>query len=299
MKLVFANNLVCPLDGSALTPREQSLTCPKGHNFDKARQGYLNLLVVQHKASRDPGDTKEMVAARTRFLRTGCYEPIANAIADLTEKHLANIPVSEQVTILDAGCGEGYYLDWIGRKATKWNYSEGVLIGLDISKWAIQSAVKRSRDITWIVGSNRRPPFLAGSIDSIVCAFGFPSFEDFRHVLKPGGKVILVDPGVNHLLEMRQVIYSELRERGLPAIASTEVEGFKLVDRYNLTYQSEVSSSEDIQDLFAMTPHYFRSPQSGKIALAKLHKLSFTVDVNFRIFAAIAKDVKNDVKNID
>jgi 23S rRNA (guanine745-N1)-methyltransferase len=233
-----------------------------------------------------------MVAARTRFLSTGCYEPIASAIADLTEKHLANIPFSERVTILDAGCGEGYYLDWMGRKAAKWNYPEGVLIGLDISKWAIQSAAKRSREITWIVGSNRRPPFLAESIDTIVCAFGFPSFEDFRLILKPEGKIILIDPGVNHLLEMRQMIYSELRERVLPAISSTEVEGFKLVDRYNLSYQSEVSRSEDIQDLFAMTPHYFRSPQSGKNALAKLHKLTFTVDVNFRIFTAISKSAK-------
>ncbi|CAN1213164.1 Methylase involved in ubiquinone/menaquinone biosynthesis [Tumidithrix helvetica PCC 7403] len=282
MKLVFANNLVCPIDGSALTPHEHSLTCPKGHNFDKARQGYLNLLVVQHKASRDPGDTKEMVAARTRFLSTGCYEPIAHAIADLTKKHLAHIPCAERVTILDAGCGEGYYLDWMGKKAATWN-SEAVLIGLDISKWAIQSAAKRSREITWIVGSNRRPPFLARSIDLIVCAFGFPSFEDFRHILKPRGKIILVDPGVNHLIEMRQVIYSELREKISPAIASTEAEGFNLVDRYNLSYRSEVSRSEDIQDLFAMTPHYFRSPQSGKTALAQLKQLAFTVDVNFRI----------------
>ncbi len=85
MKVVSTQNIACPIDGIALTRHDQSLVCPKGHSFDVARQGYLNLLMVQHKASRDPGDTKEMVAARQRFLGTGCYESIANTIANLAE----------------------------------------------------------------------------------------------------------------------------------------------------------------------------------------------------------------------
>jgi 23S rRNA (guanine745-N1)-methyltransferase len=284
MKVLAANNLVCPIDGSDLIQREHSLVCPKGHNFDVSRQGYLNLLVVQHKASRDPGDTKEMVAARSRFLKIGCYEQIANTISNLTAKHLS-APATQKVAILDAGCGEGYYLDWMRQMTSTWVQSEGILIGLDISKWAIQSAAKRSREITWIVGSNRRPPIQPGSIDTIVCAFGFPSYEIFRHILKPWGKVILVDPAENHLIEMRQLIYSELKPRVLAPITSAEAEGFKLVDSYNLTYDSEVCNSESVQDLFAMTPHYFRSPQEGRTAIARLNRLKFTVDVNFRILA--------------
>ena len=114
MKVIPARNLVCPIDGKELTAKltgkladktdvkladytgdrnliSSSLICGNGHNFDFARQGYLNLLVVQHKASRDPGDTKEMVTARRRFLETGSYEAIATEIANLTEKHLADM----------------------------------------------------------------------------------------------------------------------------------------------------------------------------------------------------------------
>jgi 23S rRNA (guanine745-N1)-methyltransferase len=293
MKVLSAHNLVCPIDGFVLSQREHSLICPKGHNFDIARQGYMNLLVVQHKASRDPGDTKEMVAARSRFLRTGCYERIATTLATLTEKHLANLRVKEPVAILDAGCGEGYYLERMLEISANWqNPAAGILIGLDISKWAIQAAAKRSRAITWIVGSNRRPPIASKSIDLIVCAFGFPSYEIFRRVLKPSGKVILVDPAENHLLEMRQLIYAELKPRTLTAspfgmrpAALAEAEGFEQIEGCNLTYKAEVSKFELLQDLLMMTPHYFRCPPEGKLALAARDRLEFAVDVNFCVLA--------------
>ena len=31
----------------------------RGHSFDVAREGYVNLLPVQHKNSREPGDAEE------------------------------------------------------------------------------------------------------------------------------------------------------------------------------------------------------------------------------------------------
>jgi len=285
MRAITANNLVCPIDGNHLTRQAHSLICDRGHNFDIARQGYLNLLVVQHKASRDPGDTKEMVAARRRLLDTGCYEPIATSIANLAAEHLSSMP-SPRVTILDAGCGEGYYLDRLLQLSEQWiSPIEVALIGLDISKWAIQSAAKRSDRITWIVGSNRRPPFALGSIDLIICAFGFPSFEIFRTILKPWGKIILVDPAPDHLIEMRQLIYPELRQRELQSIESDRTQGFQLIDRRNLTFKSQVSQSGAVQDLFAMTPHYFRSPPEGKATIAGLDRLEFTVDLNLRVLA--------------
>ena len=73
--------LACPLDGDPLTPEGQTWRCPAGHSFDTARQGYVHLLPVQNKRSRDPGDSKAMVAARQRFLNAGYYQPIAEAVS--------------------------------------------------------------------------------------------------------------------------------------------------------------------------------------------------------------------------
>lgn len=284
MKLVSAQNIVCPIDGNQLIPRNQSLICTKGHNFDIAKQGYFNLLIVQHKASRDPGDTKEMVAARRRFLSSGCYEAIATTIADITHQHLK---YQNSLTILDAGCGEGYYLNRLSRISENWESpAEGVMIGMDISKWAIQAAAKSDRSInlpiSWIVGSNARPPFAPNSIDSILCAFGFPSFDIFHRLLKPKGIVIMVDPAPDHLRELRQLIYPELKSKAVPT-GEIKVEGFRLLDSQNLTYQAQIDSSNLVQDLFLMTPHYFRSSPESKKAIACMDKLEFTVDVSFRV----------------
>jgi len=298
MQVTSAHNIICPIDGSPLIPKnqilkdqipkDQSLICSQGHNFDIARQGYFNLLVVQHKASRDPGDTKEMVAARRRFLEIGCYEAIANSITNLTEKHLIKLGIklgsnpANPITILDAGCGEGYYLSWLRTRAENWQHLSGAMIGMDISKWAIQSAAKRDRQITWIVGSNARPPFLPNSIDLIICAFGFPSFDVFHRILKPSGKIIMVDPAFNHLVELRQLIYPELKAAAaLPEQIQTP--GFNLIDSYNLTFNSKIETSQAVQDLFLMTPHYFRSSPAAKIAIAALQRLEFTVDVSFQV----------------
>ena len=99
--------LACPLDGLPLADHGNHWRCPGGHAFDLAREGYLHLLPVQHKRSRDPGDSKEMVAARRRFLNAGHYRPIAEAVAGAA---LADLPAGSPAACLDAGSGEGYYL---------------------------------------------------------------------------------------------------------------------------------------------------------------------------------------------
>ncbi len=284
MKLLTATNLICPIDGKKLTLHNHSLICSNGHNFDQARQGYFNLLVVQNKASLDPGDTKEMVMARRQFLETGCFAGISDSINALVAKHLLTksqlLSKNQPFTILDAGCGEGYYLSRITDIQAESVFPDTALIGMDISKWAIRSAAQRHRQINWIVGSNARPPFLANSIDLILCAFGFPSFAVFRQLLKPHGQIIMVDPAPNHLLELRQHIYSELKSRTL---SSADATGFELADLHNLTYFAALDNQESIQNLFRMTPHFFRSPPEAKIAIAALPKLDFTVDVSLRV----------------
>src|SRR5690554_7386318 len=110
MSAAAFTTLACPLDGDPLYRSDGTWRCAAGHSFDIARQGYVNLLPVQQKRSRNPGDSKEMVAARTQFLNTGIYEPIAQKVTELVRPLLQQ---DRPLRLLDAGCGEGYYLDYL------------------------------------------------------------------------------------------------------------------------------------------------------------------------------------------
>ena len=196
--------LACPLDGAPLLCNGAAWRCAAGHSFDIASQGYTHLLPVQNKRSRDPGDSKEMVAARRRFLNAGHYQPIAAAAS---RGVLAGLPAGTTAACLDAGCGEGYYLRQLAAAAT----SDGkslALLGLDISKWAILAAAKQDRRPTWVVGSNANLPVLPGTLDRLLCMFGFPVHAEFARVLKPDGLLLQVDAGPDHLRELREIIYS-------------------------------------------------------------------------------------------
>ena len=117
MQIAAATNLACPIDGLPIEAQGAQRRCTAGHSFDVAREGYCNLLVVQHKASRDPGDSKDMVAARRRFLETGLFEPIADRIFKMVRECVAAAQ-GGAFNIVDAGCGEGYYLDRLSRLAS-------------------------------------------------------------------------------------------------------------------------------------------------------------------------------------
>jgi hypothetical protein len=107
MNITSFQALACPLDGAPLCCTGATWRCPGGHSFDMASQGYAHLLPVQNKRSRDPGDSRQMVAARRRFLNAGFYQAIATATSEAV---LADLPPRGTVSCLDAGCGEGYYL---------------------------------------------------------------------------------------------------------------------------------------------------------------------------------------------
>ena len=263
-------NLTCPLDAAPLRREGSAWRCPSGHGFDIAREGYANLLPVQHKRSRDPGDSKEMVAARRRFLNAGHYRPIAD---EVSRSVLAALPQQGQLSCLDAGCGEGYYLRRLGAVAEA---REIALIGVDISKWAVQAAAKQQREATWLVGSNARLPVADAALDCVLCMFGFPVSAEFARVLKPGGLLLQVDAGPDQLRELREIIYPALKpERGgEPPVPA----GFDRGASGSLRFTLELEGAEVIADLLSMTPHLFRATPEGRARAAALTALSLTVD---------------------
>ncbi len=278
----LVSNLACPIEGEQLESHAQQLVCKNGHAFDIARQGYINLLPVQHKRSKEPGDSKNMVIARTRFLNAGFYAPVANKLIEIIEPLIEG---SKQICLMDAGCGEGFYLDSIVNSLeNKQGESRLSFIGLDISKHAIVAAAKRNKKITWVVGTNRQPPVCMSSVDIILCVFGFHSFDGFSSVLKEGGQVILVEPGVNHLQELRQVIYADIKKTEPHDLSSIEATGFSLLNTVPLQFKTGDINKEQIKDLLSMTPHFYRANKEGKEAASHLQKLNLSIDMVFSIF---------------
>ncbi|MEP4546939.1 MAG: putative RNA methyltransferase [Saccharospirillum sp.] len=274
MPVTTFDRLACPLDGQPLTRQNNAWQCPQGHSFDIARQGYVHLLPVQNKRSKDPGDSKTMVAARQRFLNAGHYQPIADA---LNKAVLPGLPA--EAACLDAGCGEGYYLRQLGQAVP-----DGInmqVIGLDVSKWAVLSAAKQYPASTWVVGTNAHIPVPDSSLDRVLCVFGFPVFDEFARVLKPGGRLIMVDPGPDHLRELRDIIYPSVTER--PAGERAVPESFQEVSRETVRETIVLESGSNISDLLVMTPHLYRAPAEGLARASELTRLQLTLDVRIQV----------------
>lgn len=281
MNFKKVDNLACPIDGNRLEQHDKQLSCENGHSFDIARQGYVNLLPVQHKRSKQPGDSKAMVLARSLFLNTGVYEPIANKLNELV---LPLIAEDKETCVLDAGCGEGYYFDTVFNFLHDKNAdSELSFIGVDISKDAIIQATKRNKTISWIVGTNRNLPVEDESIDIILCLFGFLSREGFSKALKSGGKMILVDPGYEHLQELRKIIYPEVKKDDPLDSSQFEITGFSSIKTEKLKFKTKITNNEQINNLLIMTPHFYRASKEGREIATNLEALEITVDVIFRV----------------
>ena len=276
MKFLHNNLLKCPLDQHALQLDADCLRCEGGHAFDIARQGYVNLLGAADKRSRDPGDGKEMVTARRDFLSDGHYQPVADKLASLIKPQ-----INADSTIVDAGCGEGYYLEQLATQITSSSHCRPSIIGFDISKWAVQAATRRLA-ATWLVASNRNIPLTPHSVDCLLSLFGFPVFNSFRSVLKKEGTLLMVDAGPQHLIELRKVIYPEVRRSESTMLTQACAAGFSEGETSTLQFQTGPLSQLQIHQLLSMTPHLFRATREGKQRAARLDHVSVTVDVVFQ-----------------
>lgn len=262
--------LLCPVCGMQLERQERCWRCEKNHSFDIARQGYVNLLTVDRKHARHPGDTKEMVAARKAFLDGGFYTPIVEKLRELVT------PLAPR-SLLDAGCGEGYYLTELQK-----SLPEAELSGVDISKDAVRFAAVRNKNALWLTGTAAALPFPDRSFDGVLSMFALTVEHEFARVLRPGGWYLQVLAGAEHLMGLKNIIYPEIIKK--EKILHPVLTGFRLEQTQTLEFSFTLDDPAQIQNLLSMTPHLWRVSREGAARLAATEHLTDTAQVMFNLY---------------
>ncbi len=272
--------LICPICKERLTKciEKKVYTCKNNHSYDIAKQGYVNLIISNQKRSKNPGDSKEMVLARVDFLNRGFYEPIYNKINEVIYEYVKNI--KERINILDVGCGEAYYLSKLKNYMDK-RCIDGDYYGIDVSKEAVKYAAKLYKDCIFSVGNNYHIPVENNSVDCVLSVFSPIDIDEINRVLKKNGIFVRVLPRINHLIELRKIIYSEVDLNDKVYIADEK--NYEYLREENVTFNMQLNK-EEIQSLLKMTPHYWKSRPENKTKLEEIDYLNITVDMRIGIF---------------
>ena len=266
--------LCCPKCGLPLKKAGNGCQCSEGHQYDLARSGYVNLLLANGKHSLQPGDDKRMVRARRLFLEKGYYEPFRKAVC---QKALECLPM-ERPVVLDAGCGEGYYTGGLAQALTERGKAP-MAAGVDISKIAADQAAKAHNGIQFAVGSVFHLPVLEASCDLAMNLFAPLCAGEILRVLKPGGVFLLGVPDRKHLWQLKQAVYREPYENELK---EPELPGFSLLEDYPVKDWLLLDNNEDIQNLFQMTPYYYKTSRQDQERVERLETLK--TQMEFRVF---------------
>ncbi len=270
----------CPVCKAPLTvplnAEAKNLVCANGHSFDRAKQGYFNLLLANKKNSQNPGDDASMLNHRREFLEAGHYQPLVDAL----QKTIAGLvgPDTENVNILDVGCGEGFYLA---------SLQQGLALpslhcaGIDIAKAAAKLAARKYPSVDWAVASSFQLPVLDESVDVLLRVFAPGDVQEIVRVLKPQGHFVRVVPGPEHLFEFKEVLYRRAVRHELPATP----EGFLPVDSIEVKYPISLESNQALRPLLNMTPFLWRGKREGREMLLQAERLDVTANFVIQVYS--------------
>ncbi len=268
---------VCPVCSNPLVSQLSGRTysCVNLHSFDRAKEGYLNLLPVQFKHSKEPGDNKQMMIARRLFLEHGFYEPMAQAVAMMIDiNHSSN----KNIQLLDLGCGEGYY----SRKIANFcKHSEHInLHGIDIAKFAIAAAAKKQVNAKFVVASANRLPYSDEYFDFVVRLFAPSDDAELNRILKTSGYLLTATPGPRHLWQLKEYIYAEVKEHALESLVP---KGFEQLTTQRISYKI-VPESEQRMALLQMTPFAWQANENVQKTINDLESLEIETDFILTLF---------------
>lgn len=246
--------------------------CSSKHTFDVAREGYINLLLSHRKNSKEPGDNKEMLLSRRRFLQAGHFDVLIERLCEMFSQALV---ARNESAILDLGCGEGYFLRSIASRMNP----DTKCWGVDVAKSAMQMAAKIDKRCLYAVASNSDLPFQDKSFD-VIFSINAPVYEsEITRILKDDGIYVRLAPAGNHLLELKKLIYIEPRPH------DEEVTSFKSLQhdqRDIVDFEIQLSEGEPY-DLLSMTPYYWHASEEAQTHVKSLKSLrspaSFSIDI--------------------
>lgn len=248
----------------------KSYVCEDNHCFDISKDGYVNLLMSQQSSLKRHGDDKLMVRSRRDFLEKGYYEKLRSGICEAV-----NSRATEKGVLVDVGCGEGYYT---GALSPDGRYE---VLGIDISKDALKYAAKALKKSSFAVASAFSLPFADKSVDCVLSVFAPSAYEEFSRVLTDGGVLIKAVPLEDHLWELKCALYDK-PYKNKPEIRDEAL--FELVSSNEIKYKISLTDSDDIMNLFRMTPYYYKTGRKETQKLTELNELETTVHFAVEIY---------------
>lgn len=264
------NVLRCPVCGAngAVDEVGKCFYCLGGrrHSFDFAKSGYLNLCM-----NTKTGDSKEAIRARTAFLEAGYYQPLSDAVNEI----LSDLGVG---SVVDAGCGEGYYTNRMTAVCH-------TVFGADLSKDGVDRAAKTAKQkgngAAFAVANLFSLPIADGCFDAVTNLFAPCCEAEFSRILKMDGYLIVVGAGERHLLGLKELLYEDAylnpQRNDLP-------EQLTLCDKKRIQTNITVKGNSMIHALFSMTPYYWRTSESDRAKLNGIEYLETELDFDVYIY---------------
>ncbi len=263
--------LNCPKCKETLVRVERSYKCTNNHTYDIAKEGYTNLLLKQ--SSKMFGDSKDMILARHDFFLKDFYLPL--------KKKLTTILSSLNIhSLLDSGCGEGYYTNYFKDTLNHIN-----IIGFDIAKDAVKVASKKNKDVLYLVASVHEIPVMNQSMDAIINIFAPLSLSEYSRILKDKGYLIVVSPNIKHLYQLKKAIYDSVIDN---EIFEVEEKDFVLVDTQYTSFELSLDTNKDVVSLFSMTPYVYKTSLKDKEKLNQINQIKIDADFIIRIYQKVS-----------
>lgn len=268
--IILKTIIKCPVCSSDVYESEnkKSLYCTgqRKHCFDFSADGYVSL------SQQGAGDSKQAIAARRNFLSGDYYIHLAEKLCEVAGRY-----VGDDAVILDAGCGEGYYTNKIAEKS-------GFVLGFDLSKFGVAAGSKAARregkvNTFYATGSVFELPVKDESVDCVVNIFAPCAENEYMRVLKDGGVLIVVGAGKDHLMGLKHVLYESTYENKERADLPVNTQ---MTEHLTLKYDIKVNGHDAVDNLFSMTPYYWRTSESDKEKLLGIECLK--TEVEFEIY---------------
>jgi 23S rRNA (guanine745-N1)-methyltransferase len=265
--------LLCPVRGCGepLARGERAYACPRGHSFDIARSGYCNLLQPQDRRSKEPGDPREAVLARRRFLEAGHGDLLLGALRE----EIVQVPAVPAV--LDLGCGEGFYLGSLAGERSMEAH------GLDISTTAVDLAARRYLGVSWfVVNADRVLPYADESFDLVLSLTARRNAPEAFRVLRPAGRLIVAVPGEDDLIEAREAVLGERLLRSRAESVRADFAAHFELDSHRTLRRRERLTVPEIRDALAAT--YRGARESERQRLDRLEAMDVTLSFDLFVF---------------